>query len=313
MSRTITLYSATSGLNNKLDQQRLQAGQDGIIELATAIDVSIDERGMISSRFGYAQLDSSEYHSLYSNDACDCFVIQERASDAALMQVTSLLPFTTVGIRSGLTQDSPMSFGSPGNGIVYYSNGIENGIIRSGVSQAWAAEVYYGPADDIYRFETTVPAGNIVAFKDGGLVYIADGNTVWINHQPYSYGLFNKRSGFVQLPTNITMICPVETGVFISDEKSIYYFAGTSWYDFRQAKITNYPAIKGSLAHDEIDLNNINPELQGVGRVFATTNGVCVCAKDGAFMNLTKDRYQYDSTGKTSGSCLITEESIIHA
>jgi len=306
-----TLYTGTSGLNTVLDPQRLSQGSDndpGMIELAVAVNVSIDDRGMVSLRKGSALAQLGEFHSLFC-DGGDCFVIQERVSDAALMRVAADLSISEVW--SGLTKNCRMSF-TQVNYDTFYSNGQGNGYIRSGVSAAWPVGVYQGPDTNLHF--SPAPVGNIVAFKPGGLMLIAVGPVLWINYAPFAFGLYNLRSGFVQFGSDITMICPVFSGVFVSDSERTWFLRGESWFDFVQEPVADCPALKWSLATEKVrvrDMGDMGVEMPGFGRVWASTEGVCVGMDDGTMINLTKEKINYPG-GHDTGACLITDTHIIH-
>lgn len=248
---------------------------------------------------------AGSFHSLYSNGQV-CFAIQERASDAAIVQVGTDLSLS--GVRSSLTKGEPMSWTSVGEDV-YYSNGFQNGYIKGGISYPWPVGSYNGP-DTTQVFEAA-PVGHIVAFKPGGLMFIAEGSTLWICHEPFAFGLFNKRSGFVQFDSKIQMVCPTAEGVFVSDAKATRFLRGTSWFDFIQQKVLQYPALYGSLAHDTVDLGDLGISKDGTGYIWASTQGVCLGLDNGSAINLTENKVNYPQ-GYTSGACLVTDTHIIH-
>jgi hypothetical protein len=302
------LFSGSRGLNTVLDPERLSQGtkdDPGMIELAVAVNVSIDDRGLVTLRNGDTLAGSGEFHSLFC-DGGDCFVVQERTEDAAIMQVAGDLSLS--GVRSGLTKNRRMSF-TQVNGDTYYSNGIQNGFIRSGISSAWPINTYEGPETNLNFLPA--PVGNHIAFKKGGLMLIAEGPTLWINHEPFAFGLYNLRSGSVSFGSDIRVVCPVAGGVFVSDSQRTWFLRGTSWFDFVQVQVADYPALEWSLAHDPVYLLDMGFETPGFGRIWASDRGVCLGMDDGTFINLTTDKIKYPS-GYTFGACLVTDSHIIH-
>jgi hypothetical protein len=308
MVKPATLYSATSGLNTVLDPERLTMGtrdNPGMIELSQAVNVSIDDRGLISLRNGSEMKQAGAFHSLFC-DKGDCFVVQDRAGDSAIFRVGE--DFGLTGVRSGLSKGRPMSFTDTGE-ATFYANGVENGFIAGGVSSVWPIGTYSGP-DTNYSF-TSAPVGNHIAFKRGGLMLIAVGAILWINHLPYNFGLYNLRSGFVSFPSAIRMICPMESGVFISDQTRTYFLRGTSWFDFVQVAAADYPALEWSLATDVVKLKDIGMDMPGEGRIWASTEGICLGMEDGTVTNLTRRKIEYPK-GHVQGACLIKDTKVIH-
>lgn len=303
----------TIGLNNRLDPERLQEGsrENGYAaELADAENISIDDRGLISLRPGSTRLVSGSFSSCFC-DGGDCFLVQERTSDAAILRVISFDPFVTAGVRSSLTKGLHMSWGQTG-ADTFYSNGSENGYIRAGVSTAWPVNTYQGPDDD-REFMVAVPKADHIAFRQHGQVLLAIDSAILANHAPFQFGLFNARSGFVAaFESAVTMIAPVRDGFFASDTKRTWFFRQMDgWYNYRQELAENASAILGSLAVDRVKLEDVGVNAQGFGRVWASTKGVCIGADDGTLYQRTEEKFVYP-IGKVAGACLVTDSDIIH-
>ena len=301
----------TAGLNTVLDPERLQQGtrDNGFeIELAEAVNLFIDDRGQASLRNGMIEAQAGEFHSLFCKGG-DCFVVQERTSDAAIMKVNA--DYSLAGVRSGLTKNRRMAWDQIGPDT-FYSNGMQTGYIREGVSAAWPIQTYQGSEADM-QFATTIPAASHIAFLDGGQVIIAVGNALFSNHSPYQYGLFHPGRGNVAVfESNVTMVAAVRGGFFASDGFVTRFFRRTEeWYQFRQELAEAAGVLEWSLAHDSIWLREIGIDLPGFGRVWASGNGICLGADDGTFINLTRERVKYPQ-GYTYGACLLKDRAVIH-
>ena len=311
-AKPITLYSAAVGLNTSLDPQRLAQGtkdSQGLVELSQAVNISIDDRGLISLRNGDALAQAGEFHSLFSAGR-DCFVVQERSEDAAIMRVSSLSPVVLDGIRSGLTKGQRMAWCQV-NDDTFYSNGLQNGFISGRVSYPWPAGTYPGPDADI-EFETSAPVADHIGFRPGGQLLLAEGPAVWINHLPFQFGLFSKRHGYIGFDSNLTMLAVVRDGFFASDAHRTWFFRkGEGWYVYRQEIAENAPALLGSLAHDPVPLREIGVEGEGFGRIWVSSRGICLGTDDGRIFNLTEEKINYPA-GYTRGSCLLRGKTIIH-
>jgi len=142
----ITLYKGTAGLNTVLDPKSINSNaEQSLIEFSQAVNISIDDRGLVSLRNGSLLLVAGDYHSIFC-DGGYCFFVQERENDAAIMRYVS--GASAVGVRSGLSKNKRMAWGISGNDT-FYSNGIQNGYIRNGVSYAWPIGTYYGADTDV--------------------------------------------------------------------------------------------------------------------------------------------------------------------
>ena len=304
----ITLYTGSSGLNTKLDPQRLSQ-EPNKIEFAQAVNVSIDDRGLVSLRNGDTLAQAGNFHSLFSAGK-NCFVIEERAGDAAIMQVASLSPTVLAGIRSSLTKNYRMAWCQV-NDDTLYSNGLQNGFIRFGVSYPWPVNTYTGPEGDI-EFETSAPIAEHIGFRPGGQLLLGEGSSIWINHLPFQFGLFSKRHGYIGFDSDLTMLAIVRDGFFASDSYRTWFFRkGEGWYIYKQELVESAPVLLGSLAHDSIALRDIGIDENGFGRVWASTLGICLGTDDGNFINLTKEKVNYPE-GYMRGACLLWDKKIIH-
>jgi len=313
MVASITIYKGAAGLNTVLDPQRLSQGSinaPNIIELAEAANVSIDERGLTTSRYGSVPEHAGEYHSIFCKNGGECFVIQENELDASLVQVLGDYSLSTVA--GGLTKGLYMAWDRIGNDT-FYSNGIDKGYIRGGVAYPWPVQQYNGPDVDM-QFATAIPAITHLAFLDGGKLVISVGNAIFQNHLPYQYGLFSPGVGNVAaFATDVTMIAAVENGFFASDQTTTKFFRKTEdWYRYRQEPAKSYPALEWSLAHDDVELKEIGFDMPGNGRVWGSTKGIILGTDDGQSFNLSEPKVRYPS-GYTQGACLIKKDStVIH-
>ena len=110
-----TLYTSSRGLNTRLDPQRLMHGtkdDPGAVEFAQAVNVDIDDRGLVTIRKGSSLLQAGAFHSLFRARGGDCFVVQDRTSDAAIFKVDPST-YTLTGIRSGLAKGSRVCLPRP--------------------------------------------------------------------------------------------------------------------------------------------------------------------------------------------------------
>ena len=82
------------------------------------------------------------------------------------------------------------------------------------------------------------------------------------------------------------------------------------WYRYRQELVDAAPAIEWSLAQEKVLLRDIGYDLPGFGRVWRSTEGVCVGTDDGLVFNKTKDKVRLP-VGYYRGACLIKDYTVI--
>ena len=131
MSKPVRILSGGTGLNTVVDPIRLPFDREtGISDLAVAVNVTVDETGFISRRDGFLKVRDEDSHSLFC-DGGDCLFI----SGDTLYR---LLPdYSVETVRTGLSQGNRMAY-TQVNDDIYYSNGVESGIVRlGGVHEDW--------------------------------------------------------------------------------------------------------------------------------------------------------------------------------
>ena len=310
MVKPITLYNGSSGLNTVLDPQRLSQGNldnPGMIELAQAVNVSVDERGLVSLRPGSTLLVEGAYHSLFC-DGGDCFVVKDRSSDAAIYHVNDSDPSILTLVTDGLTKGIRVEF-AQANTDTFYSNGTQNGFIREMVRYDWPVQSYYGPDVDI-QFLASIPKPNHIAFRRGGQCIIAVDDYVLINHEPFKFGLFSPVHGFIKFSSKVVMLCPTIAGFYASDQTSTWFFRKQSegWYRYIQELVDTSPVMEWSLARGMVLLRDAGYDIAGYGFVWASKKGVCIGTEGGQVLNITKDMIVYPASGYSVGACLIKDD-----
>lgn len=182
---------------------------------------------------------------------------------------------------------------TPQNGDVLYFQGV--------VVPGWALTVIGVDTGRPLRTEylSPPPAGHIVRHHRGRM-YVADGNVVWFS-EPYAYSWFNRRRNFYMYPARVTMLEPVEGGVFLSWEggKTVF-IAGETPEKAEEIEADIHPAIAGTAARADAAWF---PALETGGKaaIWLTQNGVAVGVSSGQVRYLTEERLALPRGGLGSG------------
>lgn len=310
MVKPITLFSSAAGLNTKHDPQRLLAGtkdDPGLIEFSQAVNVAIDDRGLVELRPGSTSLHSGIFHSLFRDDG-ECFVVQENTTDAAIMQVAA--DYSLSVVKTGLTKNLRMAWMQV-NDSVFCSNGAQRGIINNGIWYDWPTPAAWSGPDSSEVFS---PAPNSLHMAHrSGVVGLACGNTVCFNRVPFNYFLFNLTDDAITFPSKVLMVAAVDGGFYVSDEHAVWFFRGDHPRNFTQIKADEHPAVEWSLAHNPLDLSDIM-DIQGYAAVWINKDGIRVGMPDGKTMPFTEDKAPLPaSVSGQSGATLVTRSKIIAA
>lgn len=121
----VVAYASFSGLRNSVDPERFTQS-----DLARADNIDHDETGRISRRDGYSLIDPLTSHSLWADAKGDtCLFAQGNV-------LYSLNPDFTKQPLATLTSDQRISFEKV-NDRVYFSNGVDAGVIEQGAVRSW--------------------------------------------------------------------------------------------------------------------------------------------------------------------------------
>jgi len=305
MTESIILKGA-SGLNNIINPLRHQYNPEtGVGFLAEAVNCSIDDSGMISRRAGQTLLSAVSSHSVFC-DKGDCFVVQDRATDAALYKVGT--DFSLTGVRSGLTKAARTSFCQVGL-KTYYSNAFQNGVIENGISAAWPVNTTHVGATTVRAFYPA-PIGNHLAYFHG-CMWIAIGNVIYIS-EPYAVGKYDFARRFFQFGSNVRMMKPVLGGIWVSDEQSTGFIAIEDKFEgARRIGRSSFPAHEWSENIELVDLSQTEFQIPGLSAVWSSDEGLCIGSADGQLIVATEKKLIYP-TG-ANGATIVDGNNVINS
>lgn len=284
----VVWFKKSAGLATRFDSVRIPYEKgNGVKYLAEAYNVDFDFTGAIFRRKGFeASNISGACHSFFWGGG-DCYFYK----DGSLCMLGSDL--TATAVASGIS-NRRLSYCQVGDAIIYM-NGSQNGVLKNG--QRFA---YVKPPDehtpDGTRIYNDPPVGSIVR-SFAGRIWVADGNTLWYS-EPFGPNLFRLSVNYIQLPAKITMVAPVQGGLFVSTTNKIYFFAGTVPREFVQHIVAHYPAIPFT----DVEVDGIAVSAGQFtplpAQMFTTTQGICMGTADGKIVNLTYDTLLYPSAPK---------------
>ncbi len=305
-----TIYSAAIGINNTVVSHRLPFNVDsGVSALMQATDVLIDPTGEIVTRRGNSLLETGSFHSGYK---CDngFYAIKDRDNDSALYKVILDSAGQIVdlfGIRSKLTMNAGMAFVPYNNGYLY-CNGYENGFLEGAVSTLWPVNDWPGP-DKLTHSKTETPIGSHVDILSGR-VLVTVANELFYSEYGL-VGLVDEIGNRVRMEGNIIMVCAVQSGVYISDTKAVYFLAGINPKDWICKKVLNYPAVEWAINHELVDPSDFGFDSYQLAGLFGTINGPVMGLPSGTPENLIDKVLTLSDCKVSRGAITVVDKSMI--
>jgi len=305
---TITLYYGSVGINNKVPPHRLPFNPEtGVSALAHANNVLISRTGELSSRRGQVKSFSGNYHSLF-RVGIDGLIAKDRASDTAIYKIIVSGPdnIDLFGIASGLAKNRRIEFCNV-NGTIYYTNGVDNGMIVDWHETAWKENTW--PSDTTTEFRKVPPADHLA--YNAGRIYFSIGPEIYytVFGMP---GIYTPKMG-ERFPTKILMITGVADGVYVSDTESIYFLSGLDPTQWTSRKVASYPAIEWGKYQDPIDPSFFGIESNSPSALLATENGPIICMPSGQIINLIDKNVSIPKCSNKGSIGLFDETLIIQS
>lgn len=288
------MFTGGVGLNTVLDPVRVPYNtESGVSALTATNNITLDDSGRPGRRVGQTLITAGDFHTMFC-DGGDCYV----GKTTYLYQMG--LDESLRGVRSGMSGDRISMVQV--NEDIYYGNGTDNGILRSGVSYAWPDQTTHVGGTTNRKF-SVAPVGNHLA-AGFGRMFIAEGPVVWYS-EPFAFGKYNKTRCYIPFKSDVLMVKMVESGAFFSDRKSTWFIRmkDVAPKDWDPKEVANYPALEWSDAIDYVEGKEIG-FAPGLCALWASPEGSILGTADGQLINLTKNNIVYDRTTVTGASLL---------
>jgi hypothetical protein len=222
------------------------------------------------------------------------------------------------GIESGCSESQPIILPTDSSGITFtLSSVIDPSIAFARVycsTQNGRSLFYSGIclSNSSYTISTTstlsnplrtfnldkAPTGQIVKYHNGRL-YVAQDNILWYSEK-YQYQHFRMDSNYIEFPTRIKEVMPLESGMWIGSDK-LYFLDGTEPEKFN--RVTK--DIAGVVEGTGIKVNGIYSLVPGNPSSYywlVTTNlGVYSLMEQGSLINQTISNVELESADSGNG------------
>ena len=284
----ITIFRGTTGLNTVDDPARIPIQENGMADVAEIVNMIIDRSGRPMTRPGLSSLQAGSFHSLFC-DGGDCFVIK----DDSLYRVA--VDGALQGIRSGLTAGRRTTYAQHGE-HTYYSNGIERGRIKGGISYAWNKGTYRG-VDTARAFSGPISGDHMDIFS--GRMFVSTGDTLYWSNL-FDFDLYCKDRDYVRFHTDILFVRAVNAGLYVSTKNKVYFLTPNEIGSFSPMVVTPYPGVEWSDTLSDISPSELGFDGAGQVAAWASREGVVLGLSTGLAININKNKIIYPENA-TSG------------
>lgn len=141
----------------------------------------------------------------------------------------------------------------------------------------------------------TAPKGTVTGFWRGR-VLVADGETLWAS-RPHQYELFDVRRDFKQFTKPITLIQPIDDGLYVGTEDMLYFLAGSEFDKLQMAQVLRGRVVLGSGVAVSGELVKLGDGVgQGQAMICIADKGIVAGFNGGQVVKLTEGRYETTAT-----------------
>jgi hypothetical protein len=293
MADPIASLGFFSGLNNVDDPMRLppipvkigMGGYKAAYPLVQAVNVDIDNTYGLSSRNGSTKkLSCTDSHSGWANgrlgffvDGTALYVLDGTAGEEpdGDYSITQLL--------TGLAPGARMSY-FPVNDRVYMTNGSYIGYY-SNLSM-------HSLADPGKEYKVPLPAGKFIAYRKG-VLYVAKGKVLYKSDALCDH--YDVRTGFSVLENDITMLRPVDDGIYVSDGKTWFLVEKRAFAD-DPAELKKEPVLDNdAIPYTDVNINgkDLAEGTEGTFAMWCSQDGICIGDNKGTVVIKNKDTYYF--------------------
>jgi hypothetical protein len=248
---------------------KVGVGNKAAYPLTKAVNVDIDNTYGLSSRTGSVKkLSGTDIHSFWSSGPMAFFM------DGSALYLLNH-DYSSTLLLSGL-QKRRMSYCQV-NDRIYMTNGSYIGYYSATLSSLKIPSEAY---------KIVLPAGQRIAYHRGKL-FVAKGKVLYIADALCDH--YDLRTGFRVFENDITMLRPIDEGVYVSDGKTWYLIEKRAFADDPSEYKKEFVSSLDSIPFSDtvIDGAFIGEGIEGNVAIWLTSEGVCVGDNKGSVKLVT--------------------------
>lgn len=285
-----TIFSKVAGLNNVVEDFRIPySEEEGITTMSATANIVVDDLGGAEVRPGYLGVEAGVWESIY----CDGGEMVG-VKDGSLCLVDPGTP--SLVLEPGFS--GRVSYCMV-NGEIYYTAGDKKGRVVNGAHYPWPVTSYGRETNR--KFSDPMPARHIAFHLSR--IWLGNGNLLAFS-EPLAFSLFDLANTGTLFEAPITMLRPVDGGLYISTTKKVYFLRGRKISEIELKQVSDSPAIEGSCCHSLLPGTSLGLESEDFFAAWTSPDGVFVGDMQGKVSNITKesvifplDKEEYENTG----------------
>lgn len=214
-------------------------------------------------------------------------------ADFIELQDGQAINFTDIAVSSDPSVTFKVIYVSPQNGDMLYQALI--------LPNATTSASYNGA--DLRKPLTTqfmqhAPAGQIVKHFSG-VFYVAYENFIFYS-DTLGFELFDLRN-YLPFDSVVTMIAPVQDGMFIGTQKKIHFLAGRDPKTSQLSTKAEFGVLPNSMSLvPTIEVAGLENAPQEYAPMFVSTDGICIGISGGTLINLNEANFRLEASGSAA-------------
>lgn len=307
-TQPVPVFSGSIGLNNKITPHRLPYSlETGVGALEEASNVIIDQTGEPVTRRGYSLLEAGTFHSMLPVDSY-FYIAKDRTTDTAiyLASISSNSgQVSLTGVVSGLTKKLKLSYFRLRN-TIFYSNGEQSGRLDGSAVSPWP--------ESEFTHETTADMAPFIKGKHIGLFAgraLASVGPRLIFSEYNLFGLYDTVRNIREFESDIILICPVQTGVFISTTEAIYFLSGKNPSKWTVDQVTTFPAVEWCKQFDLVKPGDLKSDSISLAALFGTVRGPALGLSNGTVQTQIDTNISLNLNCQSPGAIVLHGDTLI--
>lgn len=191
--------------------------------------------------------------------------------------------------------------------LVFWTNGVESGMIRAGEAVPWGG-YDYPEASEAGRY-VSPPAGMVLA-GFAGRVWIGVGNMLYYTDSDEGQ-FFQDAANDLEMPADITVLAPVDDGLYVGTTAGVWFLAGSDpTAGLSMVLVSSDPATPCTslpIRSDEVT-KQYNP---AGAAIWTSRHGIVFGLTGGIVLQPTKDRVAFDAPASYGAACLVGRRYVV--